>query len=78
MAQFFLHVCAAGAGTARRVTLCNCFVMGPVEDGIDPIFTALREGALTMQAGGGVGYDFSPLRPALRRALGRRPHSHAE
>jgi len=54
----------AGAGTARRVTLCNCFVMGPIEDGIDPIFAALREGALTMQAGGGVGYDFSTLRPA--------------
>jgi ribonucleoside-diphosphate reductase alpha chain len=54
----------AGAGTGRRVTLCNCFVMGTIEDAMEPIFTALKEGALTMQAGGGVGYDFSTLRPA--------------
>ena len=37
----------AGAGTARRVTLFNCFVMGPIEDSLDGIFSALREGALT-------------------------------
>jgi len=54
----------SGAGTGRRVTLYNCFVMGPIEDTIDGIFAALREGALTMQYGGGVGYDFSTLRPA--------------
>jgi len=62
----------AGAGTERRVTLFNCFVMGAIEDSIDGIFTALREGALTMQYGGGVGYDFSTLRPAgaAARAVG--------
>ncbi len=54
----------AGAGTGRRVTLCNCFVMNIVEDSIDGIFDALKEGAITMQQGGGVGYDFSTLRPA--------------
>jgi ribonucleoside-diphosphate reductase alpha chain len=54
----------AGAGTGRRVTLFNCFVMGEIEDTLDGIFVALREGALTMQQGGGIGYDFSPLRPA--------------
>jgi len=53
----------AGAGTGRKVTLFNCFVMGILEDTLDGIFEALREGALTMQQGGGVGYDFSPLRP---------------
>ncbi len=53
----------AGAGTGRRVTLFNCFVMGPIEDSLDGIFQALKEGALTMQQGGGVGYDFSTLRP---------------
>jgi len=58
----------AGAGTAHRVTLLNCFVMGLVEDSIDGIFRALHEGALTLQAGGGVGYDFSTLRPAGSRA----------
>ncbi|HET20314.1 MAG TPA: ribonucleoside-diphosphate reductase, adenosylcobalamin-dependent, partial [Chromatiales bacterium] len=54
----------AGAGTPRRVTLFNCFVMGVIEDSMDGIFQALKEGALTMQQGGGVGYDFSTLRPA--------------
>jgi ribonucleoside-diphosphate reductase alpha chain len=53
----------AGAGTDRTVTLFNCFVMGPIEDSIPGIFGALAEGALTMQQGGGVGYDFSTLRP---------------
>ena len=53
----------AGAGTAHEVTLFNCFVMGRIEDSLDGIFDALKEGALTMQQGGGVGYDFSTLRP---------------
>jgi ribonucleoside-diphosphate reductase alpha chain len=53
----------AGAGTGRDVTLFNCFVMGNVEDSMDGIFNALKEGAITMQQGGGVGYDFSTLRP---------------
>jgi ribonucleoside-diphosphate reductase alpha chain len=53
----------AGAGTGHRVTLFNCFVMGTIEDSLDAIFDALKEGALTMQQGGGVGYDFSTLRP---------------
>ena len=54
----------AGAGTGHRVTLFNCFVMGEIADDLERIFDALKEGALTMQQGGGVGYDFSPLRPA--------------
>jgi len=54
----------AGCGTKNRVTLFNCFVMGIIEDSMDGIFNALKEGALTMQLGGGVGYDFSTLRPA--------------
>jgi ribonucleoside-diphosphate reductase alpha chain len=58
----------AGSGTGRRVTLFNCFVMGRVEDSMDGIFDALKEGAVTMQQGGGVGYDFSSLRPAGSRA----------
>jgi len=54
----------AGAGTGRRVTLFNCFVMGRIGDSLEGISQALEEGALTMQQGGGVGYDFSTLRPA--------------
>ena len=53
----------AGAGAARNVTLFNCFVMGAVPDDMGGIFDHLREAALTMQAGGGIGYDFSTLRP---------------
>jgi ribonucleoside-diphosphate reductase alpha chain len=53
----------AGAGTAREVTLFNCFVMGIIPDDMGGIFAQLREAALTMQQGGGIGYDFSSLRP---------------
>jgi len=53
----------AGAGTGRSVTLFNCFVMGTIADDMSGIFSALREAALTMQQGGGIGYDFSTLRP---------------
>ena len=53
----------AGAGTGRAVTLFNCFVMGAIPDSMDGIFSALREAALTLQQGGGIGYDFSSLRP---------------
>lgn len=52
-----------GAGTGRSVTLFNCFVMGTIHDSMDGIFSALRESALTMQQGGGIGNDFSTLRP---------------
>jgi len=60
----------AGAGTGRRVTLFNCFVMGAIEDSMDGIFDGLKEGALTMQQGGGIGYDFSSLRPRGMQAKG--------
>jgi len=53
----------AGAGTGRSVTLFNCFVMGTVPDSMAGIFDALKEAALTMQQGGGIGYDFSTIRP---------------
>src|SRR6202166_2464541 len=53
----------AGAGTARSVTLFNCFVMGTIPDDMGGIFAHLREAALTMQQGGGIGYDFWTLRP---------------
>lgn len=53
----------AGAGTTHKVTLLNCFVMNIESDSLTGIFTALKEGALTLQQGGGVGYDFSVLRP---------------
>ena len=53
----------AGAGTERSVTLFNCFVMGDIPDDMSGIFTAVKEAALTLQQGGGIGYNFSTLRP---------------
>ena len=62
----------AGAGTERSVTLFNCFVMGTIPDDMGGIFEHLKEAALTMQQGGGIGYDFSTLRPkgALVHGIG--------
>ena len=62
----------AGAGTQRNVTLFNCFVMGEIEDDLGAIFQHLRQSALTLQTGGGIGVDFSTLRPqgALVRSIG--------
>uniref|UniRef100_UPI0040477BC7 adenosylcobalamin-dependent ribonucleoside-diphosphate reductase n=1 Tax=Yoonia sp. TaxID=2212373 RepID=UPI0040477BC7 len=60
----------AGAGTARQVTLFNCFVMGTVPDSMGGIFDMLKEAALTMQQGGGIGYDFSTIRPKGASVLG--------
>ncbi len=62
----------AGAGTGRSVTLFNCFVMGRIDDDLGAIFEQVREAALTMQSGGGIGHDFSTLRPrgALVRSIG--------
>lgn len=62
----------AGAGAGRGVTLFNCFVMGRIEDDLSSIFESVKQAALTMQQGGGVGMDFSTLRPrgALVRSIG--------
>jgi len=62
----------AGAGSDKRVTLMNCFVNATVYDSMDGIATALRYISLTLQQGGGIGTDFSTLRPrkAKLRQLG--------
>ncbi|MCC6864134.1 MAG: adenosylcobalamin-dependent ribonucleoside-diphosphate reductase [Rhodobacteraceae bacterium] len=60
----------AGAGTGRSVTLFNCFVMGTISDNMGGIFDALKEAALTMQQGGGIGYDFSTIRPRGAKVKG--------
>lgn len=53
----------AGAGTGRNVTLFNCYVLGSIPDSMEGIFQSLKEAALTLQMGGGIGMDFSTLRP---------------
>lgn len=53
----------AGRGN-EKATLSNCYVMPDPEDSMDGIMKALHECALTMKAGGGIGLNFSNLRPA--------------
>lgn len=61
-------------GAPREVTPYNCFVSITIEDSMDGIMRAAKEAARTMQLGGGIGYDFSTLRPrgAMIRSLDSR------
>lgn len=54
----------AAVGAARQVTPFNCFVSGTIDDSMASIMQRLGEAAQTMRLGGGIGYDFSTLRPA--------------
>ena len=62
----------AGAGSGKNVTLINCFVNHQIDDDMSSIFKALQNAAITMQHGGGIGTDFSTLRPrnAIVRGVG--------
>ena len=61
-------------GAPRRVTAYNCFVSMTIPDSMEGIMLAAQEAAKTMQLGGGIGYDFSTLRPsgALIKGLDSR------
>ena len=50
-------------GAARQTTAYNCFVSGAIEDSMDSIMGRATDAAETMRRGGGIGYDFSRLRP---------------
>lgn len=62
----------AGTGTSRKVTLLNCYVQGNIEDSLAGIMSSLTNAAITMQAGAGIGMNFSTLRPkgSLIKSLG--------
>jgi ribonucleoside-diphosphate reductase alpha chain len=53
----------AAMGSPKAVTAFNCFVMNTIPDSMDGIMEIAKEAAETMRLGGGVGYDFSTLRP---------------
>lgn len=53
----------AAIGTPRQITPFNCFVSKNIEDSMDSIMDRAKDSAQTMRVGGGIGYDFSSLRP---------------
>lgn len=53
----------AAIGAGRSVTPWNCFVSGTINDSFDDIMSKAKEAGQTMRMGGGIGYDFSTLRP---------------
>jgi len=64
----------ATAGSGRNATSLNCFVSSIIQDDMSSIMDVAKEAAQTMRMGGGIGYDFSTLRPKgdLIKSLGSR------
>jgi len=62
-------------GASRSTTPYNCFVSGPIEDSMDGIIKRFGESLQTMRLGGGIGYDFSTLRPSGEHIASVDSHS---
>lgn len=64
----------SNVGSPKRATPYNCFVSGNIEDSFSGILDKAKEAGQTMRMGGGIGYDFSSLRPrgALIKSLGSK------
>lgn len=62
-------------GATRSTTPYNCFVSGTIEDSMEGICSRLTESLQTMRLGGGIGYDFSTLRPSGERIRSLDSHS---
>ena len=60
----------AGCRTGRNVTLCNTFVLRTIPDSVAGIMDTVKDAALTMQMGGGIGFDFSTIRPKGTKVSG--------
>lgn len=59
----------AAMGSPKNVTAYNCFVSGTIEDSMDSIMDKAKEAAETMRRGGGIGFDFSRIRPRNDRIV---------
>lgn len=59
----------ASIGSPRKTTAFNCFVSDTIDDSMDGIMEAAKQAAQTMRLGGGIGYDFSTLRPKGGRII---------
>lgn len=59
----------AAVGSPRRITPINCFVSGEIDDSMASIMQRATEAAYTMRMGGGIGYDFSRIRPRGERIV---------
>ena len=59
----------AAMGSPKNVTAYNCFVSGTIEDSMDSIMDKAKEAAETMRRGGGIGFDFSHIRPRNDRIV---------
>ena len=74
--QYFLPAgrIQSAAGSPQKTTAFNCFVSNTIEDSMNGIMDTAKEAAQTMRLGGGIGYDFSTLRPrdAIITTLGSK------